>query len=163
MVFLDSIPDVAAQNNSYLTLKLSSKDEMPEATIEDVAWLAGHWQGEMFGGTAEAVWSPPYGGTVMGMYKHVVNGDIKFYELMVIVEESKSLVLKLKHFNADLTAWEEKEKTVDFPLVKLTQTEIFFDGLTFRKIDDDTIKGFLRIKHDGKVSEVDWTYRRISN
>ena len=32
-----------------------------------------------------------------------------FYELMLLAEEEGSLVLKVKHFSADFTAWEDKE------------------------------------------------------
>ena len=34
---------------------------------------------------------------------------------------------------------EEKEDMNKFPLVKMTSTDVFFDGLTFRKVDDDKI------------------------
>ena len=144
------------------TLKLSDQAAMPEASIEDAAWIAGHWRGEMFGGVGEEIWSEPCGGTMMGVYKHVVGDAVTFYELMIIVEESNSLILKLKHFNADLTAWEEKEEMVDFPLAKITPTEIFFDGLTFRKIEDDTMECFLRTQRNGQeVMEIDWVFRRM--
>jgi hypothetical protein len=49
-------------------------------------------------------------------------------------EDQGSLVLKLKHFNADFTAWEAKERFVTFQLVKLREKELFFDGLTFRRL-----------------------------
>lgn len=144
------------------TLKLSSKDAMPKASIEDVAWIAGHWRGELFGGMGEEIWSKSFGGTMMGMFKHVVDGKVTFYELMTIVEASNSLILKLKHFNADLTAWEEKEETVDFPFVKISPTAIFFDGYTFQKIDENTIQCYLRTRKEGQeVTEVDWVFRRV--
>jgi len=154
---------IAAQTEKASnTLKLSAADAMPEATIEDAAWIAGHWQGDLFGGVGEEIWSKPFGGAMMGMFKHVVGDAVTFYELMIVVEESNSLILKLKHFNPDLTAWEEKEEMVDFPLVKITPTTIFFDGYTFKKINDNTIQCYLRSqKKSEEVTEVGWVFKRV--
>ncbi len=41
----------------------------PEATLEDVSWIAGHWKGEAFGGIAEEIWSPPLGDSMMFVFK----------------------------------------------------------------------------------------------
>jgi hypothetical protein len=49
------------------------------------------------------------------MYRLVRDRKPIFYELLTIVEENGSLMLRLKHFN--LTGWEDKLKTIDFPLV----------------------------------------------
>lgn len=38
-----------------------------------------------------------------------------FSEYMQIAPDGDSLIVRLKHFNADLTGWEEKDKTVNFP------------------------------------------------
>ena len=154
---------IAAQtDDKSKTLKLSDVDAMPEATIADAAWIAGNWRGDLFGGVGEEIWSKPLGGAMMGMFKHVVGDAVTFYELMTIVEESNSLILKLKHFNADLTAWEEKEEMVDFPLVKMTSNAIFFDGYTFQKKDDNTIQCYLRSQKKGEeVTEVGWVFKRV--
>jgi len=37
----------------------------PEMQLADVAWIAGHWKGEAFGGIAEEVWTPPMGESMM--------------------------------------------------------------------------------------------------
>lgn len=41
---------------------------------------------------------------------------------------------------------------MDFPLVKRTPTEVFFDGMTFRKLDDGRLQIFLVIR-DGETNE----------
>jgi len=90
----------------------------PSATVGDVAWIAGHWRGEAFGGIAEELWSAPEGGSMMGAYRMIRDGKVVFYELQTITEENSSLVFKLKHFNADLSGWEGKEAaaSITFPL-----------------------------------------------
>ena len=68
---------------------------------------------------------------MMGVFRLVQGGKAGFYELMTFKEESGSLVFRLKHFNADLTGWEEKGETVDFQLVAIEEYVAFFDGITF--------------------------------
>ena len=144
------------------TRRLESREAMPAARIADVAWIAGHWRGETFGGMGEEMWSPPFGGSMMGMYKMVKDGAVVFYEFLTIVEESCSLVLRLKHFDAHLSGWEEKDASIEFPLVKCTSTEIFFDGHTFRREGDDSLAVFVLLKQkDGQSYEESFHYRRV--
>ena len=56
------------------TLQLDDPDDRPAATIDDVAWLAGTWEGEAFGGTFEEVWMEPSLGTTVGSYKRMHGG-----------------------------------------------------------------------------------------
>lgn len=138
-----------AQAQSQVTEHTVRSDEdasRPPASIEDVEWMAGDWIGEAFGGTAEEVWSPPSAGTMLGMYKLHRDDQVVFYEILTIQEENDSLVLKLKHFHPDLKGWEEKDDTVDFPLVKLEEKKAWFRGLTFHRISDDRLMIYLALR-----------------
>ena len=161
-LILTLITNLSAEETSkFNTLKLADHKAMPAANIDDLAWIAGKWQGEMFGGMAEEVWNPPSGGSMMGMYKLVKDDKVVFYELMLITEISNSLTYRLKHFNPDLTGWEEKDKYVDFPLVKVTTDEALFDGFTFRKLGEDKLQLFLRDdSKDGSPVESEFIYQR---
>jgi len=90
------------------TLRLTNRENSPKARIEDVAWLAGRWTGDFSGGAGEEVFAPPAGDSMIGMFRLVKEGRIVFSELIYIVEEEGSLVLKLKHFDRDLKGWEER-------------------------------------------------------
>ena len=107
-----------------------------KVALSDAAWIAGHWTGKAMGGTFEETWNPPLGNSMMGMFKFVKDDQVNFYELLTIVEENDSLVLRLKHFNPKLVSWEEKDESEEFPLLSLSANEARFDGLVFRKIDD---------------------------
>lgn len=141
-------------------LFLAHPDSMPGATLDRVAWLEGHWQGSIFGAEAELVWAPAIGGSMMGMFKLIPDESVSFYEFFVLVEENGSLVLRLKHFHPTLEGWENREDMEVFPLVKLTATTAYFDGLTYRRVDADTLKGFLVVEDSEGVRQVDFTYRR---
>lgn len=136
----------------------------PVATIEDVKWIAGHWQGEALGGIAEEIWSPPKAGTMMGMFRLIKNETINFYEFFFIKEKDSSLVLKLRHFNPDMTGWEERDKWQQYKLVKLGEEEVCFDGLTIRKFAADELHVFVTMKKkDGTLTELSFYYQRVSH
>ena len=142
------------------TLRLDPGAAPAPAAIEDIAWLAGAWEGEAFGGRFEDVWSAPSARTMMGMFKVIEADAPSFYELQLIVEREGSLAWLVKHFSADFTAWEEKEAFVTFPLVRLTESSAFFSGLTVRRVSVDELQVFLAMeKEDGPV-EVEMVYRR---
>ena len=150
----------AQSRNTENTLRLDEGAERPAAVIEDVAWLAGSWAGEAFGGRFEDVWSEPSAGTMMGMYKVIQDGAPAFYELQLIVEQDGSLAWLVKHFSTDFTAWEEKDEYVTFPLVRLTEDTAYFSGLTVRRVSADELRVFLAMDQGGERAEVGMTYRR---
>lgn len=143
------------------TLKLGTGANSPHATMSDVAWLAGHWVGPALGGEAEEIWSPPKAGSMMGMYRLVRDGKVVFYELQTLIQEGGSLVLRLKHFNPDLTGWEEKQKTVDFRLVGLGEGIVQFEGMSFHREGDTKLTVYVAIKgKDGSLHEEAFRYSR---
>ena len=77
------------------TLKIEEGAARPAATLEDVQLLLGHWEGPFMGGTAEEIWLPEAGGTMLGMFRMYSGGELFFYELMHMVEEEGSVSLKL--------------------------------------------------------------------
>src|SRR5262245_37149834 len=115
------------------TFNLDKPENMPKAKIGDVAWLAGEWKVEGLGGTRDEYYTQPQAGNMTGLFRLIKDNKTVFFEIVIIQEEQGSLVMKLKHFDPKLIGWEEREKTVDFPLVRLTESEINFAGITFRK------------------------------
>ena len=142
------------------TLKLDDVDTKVPATLEDVSWMVGSWAGDAFGGTFEEVWNPPSFGTMVGMFKLMGHEGVSFYELMLLAEEQGSLVLKVKHFNPDFTAWEEKEDYVTFRLVSVAPDAVHFSGLSFYQVSADEIHAYLALHNDEKVWEEKLVYRR---
>ena len=80
---------------------------------------------------------------------------------MSIAETGGSLEYRLKHFNADLTGWEEKGDVRRFPLVAREPGKWFFDGLTIRQDGPDGLVAAVLVRHkDGKEDEAVFRYRR---
>ncbi|WP_222982999.1 DUF6265 family protein [Flagellimonas meishanensis] len=143
------------------TMQWSEGHTSPPASLDDVSWIAGHWQGEAFGGLAEEIWSPPLGGSMMFVFKLVNNDKISFYEVGHIQEIDNSLILQLKHFHGNLHGWEEKDETVDFKLIKIEGATAFFEGFTIEKINEDEINMHVLIGGENKAEEVTFAYVRV--
>lgn len=127
-----SVSLAAAQ--SIEVKSLGEGEASPPARIEDIAWLEGHWTGMGLGGISEEVLAPATGGQMMGMFRQSgADGRLQFYEFYSFAEEDGSLVLRLKHFNPDLTGWEEKDEMETFRLVALDENTAWFDGITYAR------------------------------
>lgn len=107
----------------------------PPATLADAAWLQGTWQGEGLGGWVEDVWGEPRAGAMPGWFRLVKDGGVAFYEILTIVEKDGSLELRLRHFNADLTGWEEKDKVLAFPLTAKSDGKLRFGGIAYERTE----------------------------
>jgi uncharacterized protein DUF6265 len=146
------------------TIKPAPESRPPAATIADMAWLAGHWTRSALGGVGDEIWSPPRDGMMLGMYRQMNDGKPKFFELLTLIEEGGSLVLRLKHFNQDLTGWEEKNESLSFPLVAKSGRTMQFSGMTFQRDAKDALTVFLAIRQkDGTVKGETFRYRKVGS
>lgn len=118
-----------------------------EPSIEDLAWLAGHWRGEGFGGQVEEIWSEPLGGTMMGTFRLVKDGEVQLYEIIVLVPEADGIALKVKHFSPEFRSWEEPEEAVVFPLLSVEGQSAAFDGLKIER-DGDRLEVRLHMRSE---------------
>ena len=142
------------------TFSLDDPDNRPAASLEEVDWLVGNWSGEAFGNRFEEHWNPPSAGSMVGFFKLLDGDAVSFYELLLLVEEEGSLSLKVKHFNPDFTAWEEKEDYVTFRYIMSEDDAIHFSGISFYRIDDDTMHAYLVLRSGGEIREEKLVYRR---
>lgn len=130
-----------AQARELEVRSLAEGAASPSATIEDVAWLAGRWLAD---DGSEEFFSPASGGQMMAAFRLVSDGELALYEFEVVRETEGSIALSLKHFGADLSAWEDKDEWVTFPLVAVEAQAVYFDGLSYRR-RDDRLEGAVRV------------------
>ena len=119
------------------------------ATLADVAFIAGHWKGDLGGMVSEEIWVPPSGDNMMGMWRLVGGGQVKLFEFLNIVQEAEGPVFRLRHFDRQGVGREEKDKPVVLKLVSLKPREAAFEGpeysgagtvkLTYRRTSDQAL------------------------
>lgn len=146
------------------TRTAASGQARPAAQVSELSWLAGVWEGEGTSGPAREVYSAPMGGVIVGHFIQQRNEGIGFYELITIRRDGESITYCLRHFNADLTAWEEKNEVQCFPLIAREPDVWFFDGLTVRRKGRDEMLVAVRVATEGAdVKEYVFQYRRAAN
>ena len=164
VLFISLFIFLGAEAQKQVTEHIMSFDQdsiAPKASLADVAWIAGNWKGQAFGGEVEENWSIPSGDSMMATFKLIKGGKVSFYEIEIIRELNQTLVLQLKHFNGDLKGWEAKDDTVDFPLVKITDTSVYFDGMTFEKRSENQMDVYVLMhQKDGAVHELKFEYKK---
>lgn len=154
------------KNSLFLIAILVSLISAPEIThesktepfnIDEYSWLVGYWKGDGFGGISEETWSVPYNGTMMGMYRHIKDGKLIFYEFLLLDQSG----LRLKHFHPDLKGWEEKDETTFFEMIEYSSTKIEMKGLIFEKKSENSMEIRLKLNRNGKVEAEVFTMLRV--
>jgi Domain of unknown function (DUF6265) len=135
----------------------------PKAELAELSWLVGQWQGPGINrAPSQETWSTALGGLMAGSF---VQGDgkggVMFSEFIQIAPDGESLIMRMKHFNADLTGWEEKDKFAAFRLIARERDIWYFNGLTYRREGRDRLLVAVRTRgNDGKSSELVFRFRR---
>lgn len=166
VVFMSAAPlpappqDEAPEKVTERTVRRSVNAPVPEATVDDMAWLAGHWCGEGLGGRVEEMWSAPDAGAMMGMFRLVRDDKPVFYEFLTIRETDRGLAMQLKHVNPDMSTWEEREKFTEFLYVGADGPFVRFEGLTYDRSRKDRLTVYLAIGAKDGAREETFRIRR---
>jgi len=151
----------AQVKNTENTLKLAEGTAGEKATITEMEWIAGSWVGTGLGGVSEETWSKPAGGIMVGTYRLIKDEKPAFYEMMWMMEQEGSIILRLKHFSPSLVGWEEKDKSVDFKFVKREGKRVHFNGLTFENAGGGEMNIYLALRQkDGTLKEEAFKMKR---
>ena len=129
----------------------SGETSQPGGSVSDLAWMTGRWVDDSGGNFSEETWGPPSGDCIAGMWRWVVGGKAKLYELLMITAEADGLTLRLRHFDRMSVGWEDKEHPLVLKLVRLKEHEAVFEGpgtqgflrLSYRRVDSETLAGVL--------------------
>ncbi len=99
-----------------------------KAVLEDLAWMAGHWVDDAGGELSDETWTVPFGDSMLGMWRYVKDGKTRVFEILAITAEPGGVVLRLRHFDPQLTAREDTDKPVTLKLVSWMRGEARFEG-----------------------------------
>ena len=159
-MLLGVLPSFAAEPRTEHTFALADGEKPPAATLDDAAMLVGSWTGTGFGQKFEAVWNAPSAGSMVGLFKLYGDDGVAFYEILQMTVDEGTLSLKVKHFNADFTAWEDKAEYIDFRLVATEEGALHFSGISFYRRDHDRIDAFIVMRNEDGLREHELKYYR---
>lgn len=158
ILLLLSVADLHAQE----VLRLEPDQQPASATLADVAWLAGHWVGTGLGGECDETWLPATDNAMPGIFRYHLNDTLVFSEYMMIEALDSTLTIKLKHFNRDLSPWEDKDRWVEFRLIKIDGQTAYFNGLTYHREGNSlTVKLAMRTRDGSRIEEFRFTKKPL--
>ena len=89
-----------------------------EPRLAELAWLAGRWQGTVFGSVITELWTPREQGNMTGVFRMMNGGRVALIEVMTLEERAGGgVVLRMKHLNGLLHSREEKNAALEFQVV----------------------------------------------
>jgi hypothetical protein len=141
-------------------------DQPIPAAIDEMTWLTGRWVGTHQADTIEEHWSAPASGAMMGMFRALRDGVPRFYELITLDAEGAGLVCRFKHFDRDLTSWEEKDAPLTLDLVELGAGGAVFlkrgtrRWMTYRRDGADRITVFFENEAETHHPEDEYRFAR---
>ena len=133
------------------------------ADIGALAWISGRWVGTHGDDEIEETWGPALGGGMIGTFRAVSAGHPRFYELIAFEVEGELLVCRFRHFNRDMTGWEEKDAPLELDLVSLGEGEALFlrrgtrRWMTYRLDGPDRLRVFF--ENEGQPHDPEDEYR----
>lgn len=157
---------IKATNSLMLacTLLLAHPTSAEADNITDFAWLEGTWEGVGIGGApATEVYSAAADGQMVGHFRQLKpDGSVMFYELITIGKRDGVVTYSLKHFNPDLTGWEERQTVKHFPLTAAKASRWVFSGIVYERTGDDGMTvSVAATGDDGSNQTLHFLFRRV--
>lgn len=63
---------------------------------------------------------------MFGSFRYANEGKLVFSEFFAGAKTDEGVLLKLKHFRPDMVGWEDKDKMMNFPLIKVEKNAVYF-------------------------------------
>jgi hypothetical protein len=155
-----------------LTAAAQTPSTRLNASIDRLAWVAGAWTGTLGERTIEQHWSAPLGGTIVAMYRSILNNKTTLYELLAMEQDGDGVSLRIKHFapGPGLVGQEAKDESANHALVKLEDRLAVFEGgtaaspvrITFRSPDPATLNITVERTRNGAPVSTEFNYKRIA-
>jgi len=128
---------------ALITLMLLAPPAPKTASIDRMSWLVGTWTSLRPGAVAEEVWTAPRAGTMTGTFRLVEDGKTRFVELLTLRQEGAALVLRIRHFDENLTPWPDERTPLVYRSVSIARDRVRFES------KNDKMQ-FLTMQHRGK-------------
>jgi uncharacterized protein DUF6265 len=149
---------------AVVLLSLGAQAQAPAAkpTLQDFAWLAGHWRIEQDDRVIDEQWLAPAAGLMMGMARTVQAGKVREYEFTLLRQEANGDILYV--------ASPSKQSEAAFKLTSLRNGEAVFENpqhdfpkkiVYARQPDGSLLAAIEGPGRDGKLRRVEYPYKRV--
>jgi hypothetical protein len=74
-----------------ITIFLVLASSAGAASLDDLAWMTGHWRSESERGVSEELWMPPEGSVMLGLNRVIPPGKRAFFEFLRIEDREGTI------------------------------------------------------------------------
>lgn len=141
--------------------KLQSKNKVADNRLFQLSWMVGNWIDEDGTDLSEERWTPSAGGTMFGINRTIINGEIVNFEYMRIQLTPKGIVY--------FASPRGKYPPTPFGLTKFTrQSAVFYNGdkespmRIFYRREGNTLYGRIEGEIDGQMQSSEWSWKLAS-
>lgn len=119
---------------------LSAAPDPAPCSVDDIAFIAGHWRADLGGTLFEEITMPPAHGNMTGSMRMVPNAAnegsaVRLWELISFDEEDGHVLMRIRHYSPGLDPW--KVEAENGPLV-VTATEVVpGESVVFSDLNDE--------------------------
>jgi hypothetical protein len=143
-----------------LAVVVAASAQTPKSSINDLAWLAGCWEGTIRGRQVNEQWMKPGGGIMLGMARTVSQGKAAEFEFTQIREDKDGAIYYVAKPSGQAEA--------SFKLVKLQNKEAVFENLQhdfpqriiYRLQPDGSLFARVEATDKGQLRGIDYPYKR---
>jgi hypothetical protein len=145
-----------------LTAVAHAQAPAAKPTLQDFAWLAGHWRIEQADRIIDEHWMVPAGNLMMGMARNVQAGKVREYEFTLLRQEPNGDILYV--------ASPAKQSEATFKLTSLRDGEAVFENpehdfpkkiVYARRADGSLLAWIEGPGRDGKPRRVEYPFKRV--
>ncbi len=130
-------------------------------TLNQLAWLAGHWQGGSGGRVTEELWLPPAGGLMLGLNRDVGPDGKAFFEYLRIEQTAEGVFYRASPRGGAATSFKLAEQTA-VKAVFENMAHDFPQRITYHLTAPDTLTVTIEGDVNGKTESRGWSWTRLS-
>jgi hypothetical protein len=129
------------------------------ADVAQLAWLSGAWEGEQDGMCMEERWTPPRGGTLLGVHRDVKGGRTVSFEFLRIEASAHGLVYHASPQGRPPTPFRAVETGARRVVFENREHDFPQRILYWRT--GDTLHARIEGPRNGRTHAREWTWRRV--
>jgi uncharacterized protein DUF6265 len=147
---------------ALLGVTAHAQEPVAKPTLQDFAWLAGHWRIEHADRLVDEHWMAPSAGLMMGMARNVQAGKVLEYEFTLLRQEPNGDILYI--------ASPSKQSQTAFKLTSLRNGQAVFENpqhdfptkiVYGLQADGSLLAAIEGPGRDGKPRRVEYPYKRV--
>ncbi len=146
-------------------LALAAPAPSPPATdaaaLSSLSWMSGRWAGSQGGTGMEETWTPPAGGTLLGIHRDVRDGKTVSFEFLRIAAAADGITYWASPQGGPATPFRMTENAKGRVVFENPKHDFPTRILYWVEGDNDTLHARIEGVLGGKAASEEWAWKRM--